>query len=78
MELSIFELSESDRYPVGIKYGLVFHDLETEKFLLFDNHHPKGPHVHINDLEFGYKYVSDEKLIEDFSELVFQEFGVKL
>jgi hypothetical protein len=43
-----------------------------------DNHHPKGPHIHINDDESDYEYISDDKLIEDFEKLVLQHLGVKL
>lgn len=43
-----------------------------------DNHHPKGPHVHINDRELSYAFVNDEQLIKDFQKLVFEELGVKL
>jgi hypothetical protein len=43
-----------------------------------DNHHPKGPHIHINDEEFGYDFVGDEQLIEDFQNWVLKELGVKL
>lgn len=43
-----------------------------------DNHHPKGPHTHINELELVYEYVNDEILIEDFKKIVLKELGVKL
>jgi hypothetical protein len=49
VELSIHEVPKSKKYPDGIKYGLIWMDLETESFVLMDNHHPKGPHVHVND-----------------------------
>lgn len=25
-----------------------------------DNHHPKGPHIHVNDKEFDYEYINDK------------------
>lgn len=78
VELSIYEVGKSSKYPDGIKYGLICKDLKTGEFVLLDNHHPKGPHVHINDREFSYEYVDDEKLIEDFQMFVLQELGVKL
>jgi hypothetical protein len=43
-----------------------------------DNHHPKGPHMHINDKEYAYEYISDDRLIEDFEKLVLNHLGVKL
>ena len=45
---------------------------------MMDNHHPKGPHIHVNDDEFKYDYVNDEKLIEDLQKRVLKELGVKL
>lgn len=78
VELSIYEVGISSRYPDGIKYGLICKDLKTGNYVLLDNHHPKGPHVHINEKEFSYKYVDDEKLLEDFHVLVSRELGVKL
>lgn len=78
VELSIHEVGKSAKYPDGIKYGLICKDLKTGEYVLLDNHHPKGPHIHINDREFAYEYVGDDKLIEDFQMFVLQELGVKL
>lgn len=78
VELSIFEFGKSAKYPDGIKYGLICKDIQTGDHVLLDNHHPNGPHVHINDREFVYEYVSDEKLIADFQMMVLEELGVKL
>jgi hypothetical protein len=78
VELAIHEVGKSSKYPDGIKYGLICKDLKTGTYVLMDNHHPKGPHVHINSREFGYDYRGDDKLIEDFETLVFRELGVKL
>jgi len=78
VELSIHEVGKSSKYPDGIKYGLICRDLKTGKYVLLDNHHPKGPHVHINDREFSYEYVNDEQLILDFEMYVLKELGVKL
>lgn len=78
VELSIHEFAKSSKYPDGIKYGLICKDLKSGDFVLFDNHHPKGPHVHINDREFPYNYTNDDKLIADFETIVLKELGVKL
>ena len=78
VELSIYDVGKSSKYPDGIKYGLVCKDLKTGKLVLFDNHHPKGPHGHINEHEFVYEYVNDDRLIKDFEMLVLKELGVKL
>jgi hypothetical protein len=78
VELSIYEVGVSAKYPDWIKYGLICKDLKTEHFVLMDNHHPKGPHIHIGDDEHTYRYVNDEQLIEDFKKHVLQELGVNL
>lgn len=78
MELSIHEVGKSVHYADGIKYGLICKDLKTGDSVLFDNHHPKGPHIHLNDIESVYVYVSDDQLIADFESLVFTHLGVKL
>jgi hypothetical protein len=78
VELSIHEVGKSKNYPDGIKYGLICKDLKTDSYVLMDNHHPKGPHVHVNDREFLYEYVNDDLLIEDFKKFVLNELGVKL
>ncbi len=78
VELSIYEVGKSSKYPDGIKYGLICKDLKSGNYVLLDNHHPKGPHVHINDREFLYGYVNDEQLIADFEMMVLKELGVKL
>lgn len=78
IELSIYELNESTKYPHGIKYGLICKDLKTGNLVLLDNHHPKGPHIHVNENEFKYEFVDEEQLIEDFKNWVLKELGVKL
>lgn len=78
VELSIYEIEASTRYPEGIKYGLICKDLKSGDFVLMDNHHPKGPHVHVNDEEFSYNFVDDDNLVEDFKNLVLSNLGVKL
>lgn len=78
MELTIYEVGVSKAYPDGIKYGLICKDLKSGHFVLMDNHHPKGPHIHIGKREIPYEYINDEKLIIDFQSLVFRELGVKL
>jgi hypothetical protein len=75
LELSIYQIV-SERYPDGIKYGLIFVDTETGKRVLMDNHHPKGHHVHIDLDEFSYHFESVAKLVEDFQTYIFSHFGV--
>jgi hypothetical protein len=78
MEMTIHEVGRSNRYPDGIKYGLLLLDLKTGRRVLMDNHHPKGPHVHLDEAELPYEYKSDERLIEDFKAFVLDHMGVAI
>ena len=77
MELSIYSVNDK-RYKDGVKYSLVFIEPKSGRKVLMDNHHPKGPHFHLDDDEFGYTYVNDDRLLKDFTNLVFQHFGEKI
>jgi len=61
-----------------VRYSLILIDLRTSSKILMDNHYPKGPHIHINDLELKYDFVDEEKLVQDFKILVLEHMGVKL
>jgi len=78
VELAIHELGDPVRYPEGVKYGLVCLDLHTGKRVLLDNHHPKGPHVHLDDVEMNYEFRDVPTLIKDFESLVFEHLEIKL
>ncbi len=78
LEMTIHQVPTSARYPFGIKYGLILIDTKTGAKVLMDNHHPKGPHVHVNDAEFAYDFVNEEKLVQDFKGVVFEQMGVQL
>ena len=79
LELTIWEIDDLDKFPDKIKYSLIFTESEnlTNK-ILFDNHHPKGHHYHINNEQYLYEFKNIEELINDFQQLVFEHFGVKL
>jgi hypothetical protein len=78
LEMEIHGIQRSAKYPDGVKYGLILKDLRSEKRVLMDNHHPKGPHIHLDGKEVGYEYKNEEKLIQDFKALVFEHMGVKI
>ncbi len=75
LELRIHRVDGDARYPDFLKYSLIFLEYKTGKKILMDNHHPKGPHFHLNDEEFPYTFVGIEKLIGDFKDLVLECFG---
>lgn len=78
IEMEIFKVAKSVRYPDGIKYGLILTDPRTGKLVLMDNHHPKGPHIHLNDQQMPYRYIDEENLIKDFKELVLANMEVRI
>ena len=78
LEMSIHQVGKSLRYPDGIKYGLILADPKSGRRLLMDNHHPKGPHIHVDDRELPYDFINEDRLVEDFKLLALTFMGVKL
>jgi hypothetical protein len=58
-------------YPNGVRYRLALADTKTgECVLLYDNHWPKGHHVHVGKRESSYRFKSIEQLMKDFLDRV--------
>lgn len=64
-ELKIWKIPKSKDYPNGIKYSL-FLVSEGSVIIGFDNHKPKGPHLHLGDKELPYEYKGEVLLVNDF------------
>lgn len=43
-----------------------------------DNHHPKGPHVHVNEFEENYEFLGLNELVADFRRLIVEHLGVEI
>lgn len=66
-ERVIWRVPRSHRQPEGIRYRLAYIRKGGESpAVLYDNHHPKGHHKHLEGTEFSYEFDGLEKLIEDF------------
>ena len=66
-ELKVHEVPESFYYPDGIKFSMFLVHKESGQVIVgFDNHKPKGPHLHIHEQEVPYQYDGVDPLIEDF------------
>ncbi len=78
VELEILEVEDPIRYPDGIKYALLCLDTRTGRRVLLDNHHPKGPHLHLDSVETPYVFDGAPTLMADFSRIVLEHLGVKL
>jgi hypothetical protein len=70
----IWEVQKTIHYPTGFKYRLALVDpLAREVVLLYDNHWPKGPHVHLRGQQRLYEFNGLEILLMDFIEESEQE-----
>jgi ribosomal protein L25 (general stress protein Ctc) len=66
-ERVIWQVSRSHRQPEGIRYRLAYIRKDGEApAVLYDNHHPKGHHKHLDGKQHFYAFAGLEKLIEDF------------
>jgi len=43
-----------------------------------DNHHPKGPHIHIDEEELPYEFLDLDRLVMDFRSLISEHMGVQI
>lgn len=77
LEIKVWSVKDK-RYKFGLKYSLIFSEYKTRKRVLIDNHYPKNPHSHIDEMEFDYKFKDVETLLTDFRNLVFKHFGEKI
>ncbi|MBI3541592.1 MAG: hypothetical protein HY073_05600 [Deltaproteobacteria bacterium] len=78
VEISVHHVQNSDRYKDGLKWGLVCVDRVSGKRVLMDNHHPKGPHAHIDNNELAYDFKGLDQLVADFRRLVTEHMGVQI
>lgn len=77
-EMVIWQVEPNPRQPEGIRYRLAL-VLAGEKApaVLYDNHHPKGHHRHIEGVEELYQFVDVDRLIADFMVDVARVTGVR-
>jgi len=73
LEIAFYQI-ESDRFrPHGWRYRLAW--IQKGKCrILFDNHHGKADHYHVDEQEFPYKFKSIRQLRFDFIKLI-QQLG---
>lgn len=66
-EAVIWEVERSTRYSEGVRYRLAFIKAgEKSPTVLYDNHHPKGHHRHLEGIEEPYKFTNVNQLLADF------------
>jgi hypothetical protein len=78
LEMEIHEVGRSSTNKDGVRYSLIMIDLSNGRRVLMDNHHPKGPHIHLDNKELSYAFIDQDKLIDDFKKLVMEHLEVKI
>jgi hypothetical protein len=71
-EFVVWKVPVSAAYPEGIKFRAWLSDAGATLFG-FDNHKPKGPHLHYRDTELGYVYRGLSELKEDVIAMIRKE-----
>ena len=71
-EMIVYRIARSKDYPQGIKYRAWLSE-NGETVFGFDNHKPKGPHLHIRKTEIGYHYRGVDELMVDIKALIEKE-----
>jgi hypothetical protein len=75
-EMVIWRVEPNPRQPEGVRYRLaLIRAGERSPAVLYDNHHPKGHHRHIEGVEELYKFVDLDRLIADFMTDVMEAIG---
>jgi hypothetical protein len=71
VEISVYKIPQSESYPEGVKYAMFLVLKNSGQVLIgFDNHHPKGPHIHLHDVEHEYDFIDFDAAFLDFKHLV--------
>ena len=71
-EIVIWKMPISHDYPHGVRYRAWLSEGGKTHFG-FDNHSPKGPHLHIGETEVGYVYRGIRALREDIGAMIRKE-----
>ena len=78
IEIKIHEVPRSHKYPDGLRWGLICLDKVVGIKVLMDNHHPKGPHFHLDEKELEYQFRGLDILIDDFRKMIREHMGVSI
>lgn len=78
IEITVHQVAEDARYRDRLKWSLICIDRISGKRVLMDNHHPKGPHQHIDDVESLYQFSDLDTLVSDFRKIILDHMGVQI
>ena len=65
IDRSIEHITPDQWRPHGVRYRFAWVQGDQCR-VLFDNHHGKGDHLHVDDVEKPYRFSTIEKLFDDF------------
>ena len=71
-QIVAWQVPKSGAYPEGIKYRAWLSESGKTVFG-FDNHPPKGHHLHLGDTQIGYDYTGFTQLQKDIERLIIKE-----
>ena len=71
-EMTVWKIPKDKNFPEGIRYRAWLSEDGVTLFG-FDNHKPKGPHLHVGDKELGYIFRGYDELIRDIRKMIEQE-----
>ena len=78
LELVIWKVPITSQNALGVRYRLAFIRRDEEQpAILYDNHHPKGHHRHVEGEEGPYNFAGVDRLLEDFKADVSRLVGDK-
>ena len=69
IDVSIDRIKPDRWRPHGVRYRMAWVK-NGECRVLFDNHHGKGDHLHVDGEELPYEFTSVEQLARDFAQEV--------
>jgi hypothetical protein len=72
LEFVVWQFSKSRDYPEGVKFRAWLSEGGETLFGL-DNHRPKGPHLHVREVEVGYVYRGLDALKADIIAMIEKE-----
>jgi hypothetical protein len=71
-EMVVWRIQTSEEFPEGIKYRAWLSEGGVTLFG-FDNHKPKGPHLHVRETEVGYLFRGFGELMRDIRAMIEKE-----
>jgi hypothetical protein len=71
-EMIVWKVPKDKDFPEGIRYRAWMSE-EGVTLFGFDNHKPKGPHLHVGEKELGYLFRGYDELVKDIRKMIEQE-----